>query len=49
MGDLRIKLQAPVLKVASSYHVTSQLIQVLLGGIFNGEQEKKSIFRVRVG
>ena len=44
MGDLRIKLQAPVVKVASSYHVISQLIQVL-----NGEQEKKSIFRVRVG
>ena len=47
MGDLRIKLQAPEVKVASSYHVISQLIQVLLGGIFNGEQ--KSIFRVRVG
>ena len=45
-----VKLRHYYVNVPSSYNVTSKLIQVLLGGFFfNGEQVKKSIFRVRVG
>ena len=54
--DIVDKLCHCYVKVISSYHVKSQHIQELLGAlfkheyaVFNGEQEKESISRVRMG
>ena len=52
--DIVVKLRYWYVKVTSSCHVASQRIQELLGAFFNnikcdGEQEKESIIRMRVG